>query len=86
MYDDILLPKVESASCAGAELKELGLDLVGDLRSWSKASLVQKFGERVGSFLHLACRGLVRRSCTSRLLRERKGRVTSVPANDRLIR
>ena len=49
------------ANCepAGNELKELGLGTVEDLLSWSKPALVQRFGERLGVFLHLACRGIV---------------------------
>lgn len=48
--------------CAGNDLKELGLATVEDLLSWSKQSLVQRFGERLGNFLHLACRGIVSHS------------------------
>ena len=44
---------------AGGELKELGLGTVEDLLGWSRQSLVQRFGERQGGFLHQACRGNV---------------------------
>ena len=44
---------------AGGELKELGLLTVEDMLTWSKPSLVQRFGERQGAFLYLACRGIV---------------------------
>ncbi len=44
---------------ADSELKQLGLETVEQARQWSPSSLVQKFGERIGTFLHQACRGLV---------------------------
>lgn len=40
-----------------AELTAMGVSTVNDLRAFSKASLVSSFGERVGSYLHCACRG-----------------------------
>ncbi|KAK9904793.1 hypothetical protein WJX75_002708 [Coccomyxa subellipsoidea] len=40
-----------------AELTATGVSTVNDLRAFSKASLVSSFGERVGSYLHCACRG-----------------------------
>ena len=41
------------------ELTQMGLKTAADVRTVSKASLNSKFGERIGTFLYLACRGLV---------------------------
>lgn len=55
-----LLHVVLSGGCmADGQLKQLGLETVEQVRPWSQAALVQKFGERIGIFLHQACRGLV---------------------------
>lgn len=41
------------------ELRQLGMETADDLRRWSKADLVRRFGERTGTFLYLGARGKV---------------------------
>ena len=43
----------------GNELDRMGIKTAADLRQVSQETLVQKFGERTGTFLQLACRGQV---------------------------
>ena len=43
----------------GNELDRMGIKTAGDLRQLSQEALVHKFGERIGTFLQLACRGQV---------------------------
>ena len=43
----------------GNELDRMGIKTAADLRQVSPETLVQKFGERIGTFLQLACRGQV---------------------------
>lgn len=40
-----------------AELTGMGLACAADVRALPRGALVQRFGERVGAFLHEACRG-----------------------------
>lgn len=42
------------------DLSELGVATAADLRALPRQQLVQRFGERVGGFLFLACRGKAR--------------------------
>ena len=48
------------------ELTKMGIKTAAELREVSKDSLTNKFGERTGTFLYLACRGVV--STSSRML------------------
>ena len=41
------------------QLVSLGVSTAGQLRGWSRADLVQQFGDRIGALLYLACRGKV---------------------------
>lgn len=43
----------------GNELDHMGIKNAADLRQVSQETLTQKFGERIGTFLQLACRGQV---------------------------
>lgn len=43
----------------GNELDRMGIKTAADLRQVSQETLVQKFGERISTFLQLACRGQV---------------------------
>jgi hypothetical protein len=42
------------------ELAALGIATAADLRVLPRPQLLQRFGERMGAFLHAACRGQVR--------------------------
>ena len=44
------------------ELAALGIGTAADLRALPRPQLLQRFGERLGAFLHTACRGQVRLS------------------------
>ena len=41
------------------ELTKMGIKTAAELREVSKESLTNKFGERTGIFLYLACQGVV---------------------------
>ena len=43
----------------GNELNHMDIKTAADLRRISQEKLTQKFGERIGAFLYLACRGQV---------------------------
>lgn len=43
----------------GNELTRMEVKTAADLRRVSQEKLMQKFGERIGTFLYLACRGQV---------------------------
>ena len=43
----------------GNELNQMDINTAADLRQISQARLTQKFGDRIGTFLWLACRGQV---------------------------
>ena len=43
----------------GNELDRMGVKTAADLRQVSQQTLVQQFGERLATFLQLACRGQV---------------------------
>ena len=43
----------------GNELTHMDIKTAADLRRISQEKLMQKFGERIGAFLYLACRGQV---------------------------
>ncbi len=48
----------------GNELTQMEVKTAADLQRISQEKLVQKFGERIGTFLYLACRGQVSLACT----------------------
>ena len=48
----------------GNELTHMDIKTAADLRRISQEKLMQKFGERIGAFLYLACRGQVSSSVT----------------------
>ena len=61
-----LLPRVFHNSTSagvgykmGNELDHMGIKTAADLRQVSQDTLTHKFGERIGTFLQLACRGQV---------------------------
>ena len=43
----------------GNDFDRMGVKTAADLRQLSQETLVQKFGERIATFLQLACRGQV---------------------------
>ena len=43
----------------GNDLDRMGIKNAADLRQVGQQTLVQMFGERIGTFLQLACRGQV---------------------------
>lgn len=43
----------------GNELDRMGVKTAADLRQVSQETLVQQFGQRIATFLQLACRGQV---------------------------
>ncbi len=52
----------------GNELTHMDIKTAADLRRISQEKLMQKFGERIGAFLYLACRGQVSSPVTMLLM------------------